>query len=140
MSYAKNIIQRGISELVSRNDELFKQNLMYALSFKLNESIETTKIETQNKIFKSVPVSTNITEDVAIFLNFLNSYKIQPTDKILLKNNDVININESEIKSIQMLFEQLSPQNREKMAETIFNDTETFKQHLNFYKETQELI
>jgi hypothetical protein len=70
----------------------------------------------------------------------LNFYKIQPTDKILLKNNDVININESEIKSIQMLFEQLSPQNREKMAETIFNDTETFKQHLNFYKETQELI
>lgn len=140
MSYTKNIIQRGISDLIEKNDDLFKQNLMYALSFKLNESIEYTKIETQNKIFKSVPTTTEITEDVSIFLNFLNTYKSESTDKILLKNNDVINITESEIKSIQMLFEQLNPKNRQKMAETIFNDSETFKQHLNFYKETQELI
>ena len=140
MKYAKNLIKRGVEELIESNEDLFKQNLIYALSIKLNESVETAKLDIQNEIFKPVFKNTTITEDVNNFVNFLNGYKNNPTDKILLKDKSLININESEIKSLQMLFENLSPKNRQKMAETIFDNQETFKQHINFYKDTEALV
>ena len=140
MTYTKNIIHRGINELIEDNQELFKQNLMYALAFKLNESVESIKINTQNKLLMTAEQNTVVTEDIQILLNFLESYKESPTDKILLKDNSVININEEDIKSVKMLFEGLSPENRQKMAESIFENNETFKQHINFYKDTKGLI
>lgn len=140
MTYAKHLIKKGVEELIEDNQEFFKQNLIYALSMKMNESVEATRTDIQNKIFKPAFKETELTEDVKNFINFLNGYKNEKTDKILLKNNSVININESEIKALQMLFEGLNPKNRQKMAETIFNDQETFKQHINFYKDTESLI
>lgn len=140
MTYIKNIIHRGINELVEENEDLFKQNLMYALAFKLNETIELTKINIQNKLLKLPDQNTEITEDIKIFLNFVENYIHNPTDKILLKDSSVININEEDIKSIKMLFENLSPKNRQKMAESIFESNESFKQHLNFYKNSEAII
>lgn len=140
MTYVKNLIQRGINELVEENEDLFKQNLMYALAFKLNESVELTKIDIQNRLLKVHTKDTVLTEEIQIFLNFLEGYNQNPTDKILLKDNSVININEEDIKSIKMLFENLSPKNRQKMAESIFENNESFKQHINFYKDSEALI
>lgn len=140
MTYIKNLIHRGINELIEENEDLFKQNLMYALAFKLNESIELTKIEIQNKLLELPLQTTEITEEVQIFLNFVEGYFQNPTDKILLKDNSVININEEDIKSVKMLFENLSPKNRQLMAESIFESNESFKQHLNFYKNSEALI
>lgn len=140
MTYIKNLIHRGINELIEENEDLFKQNLMYALAFKLNESIELTKVDIQNKLLKLPLQTTEVTEDVQIFLNFVEGYFKNPTDKILLKDNSVININEEDIKSVKMLFENLSPKNRQTMAENIFESNESFKQHLNFYKNSEALI
>jgi hypothetical protein len=71
----------------------------------------------------------------------LNTYKSEPTDKILLKNNDVINITESEIKSIQMLFEQLKiRQTDKKWRKQSLMIPKHSDNTLNFYKETQELV
>ena len=61
MTYVKNLIQRGINELIEENDDLFKQNLMYALAFKLNESIEYAKIDIQNKLLQVPQQNTEIT-------------------------------------------------------------------------------
>jgi hypothetical protein len=140
MTYVKNLIQRGINELIEENDDLFKQNLMYALAFKLNESIEYAKIDIQNKLLQVPQQNTEITEEIQILLNFLEGYSQSPTDKILLKDNSVININEEDIKSVKMLFENLSPKNRQIMAESIFDNNESFKQHINFYKNSEALI
>jgi hypothetical protein len=74
------------------------------------------------------------------FIEFLESYDPKTNTKLKLKNDSVINITEQEITEIKSLFNQLSPNNRQKMAETIFENKNSLDQHLEFYGKTKVLI
>ena len=56
------------------------------------------------------------------------------------RNNSVINITESEIESIKKLFEALDVENRQKMVKEIFEDSQKFKNHIDFYNNSKGLL
>jgi hypothetical protein len=69
----------------------------------------------------------------------MENYNPKTVLKIKFKNESILNITEENIKNVKSLFDQLSPQNRQILAETIFNDPDTFKEHLDFYEKTKVL-
>lgn len=140
MNFTKNIIHRGIQELILENDEFFKQNLIYALSNKLNESMEIIQQDSQQNLLKTKFQDTEITEGVEQFIEFINSYEDHKNHRLILKNKAVINITESEIKALKILFESLNNKNRQKMAKSIFENAENLKNHVEFYNQIKGII
>jgi hypothetical protein len=134
-----SILKNGIKDLAKNNETSFKKSLIDVLSFKLNESLENTENITKNRLLEKKEEITKITSEIKIFLEFLNNYNAETVTKIKLKNDSILNITEENIKNIKALFDQLKPENRQLMAETIFNDTGTFQQHLEFYEKTKAI-
>ncbi len=119
---------------------MFKKSLIDVLSFKLNENINFLTLQTNKSLLHSKYKSTELTENMKLFIEFLESYDPKTNTKLKLKNDSVINITEQEITEIKSLFNQLSPKNRQKMAETIFENKNSLDQHLEFYGKTKVLI
>jgi hypothetical protein len=134
------ILKSGMQHLIQKNEPMFKKSLIDVLSFKLNENINFLTMETNKKILKSKFKNTELTENMKVFIEFLESYDPKTNTKLKLKNDSVINITEKEIVEIKSLFNQLSPNNRQKMAETIFENKNSLDQHLEFYGKTKVLI
>ena len=129
-----------MQHLIQKNEPMFKKSLIDVLSFKLNENINFLTLQTNKGLLHSKYKSTELTENMKLFIEFLESYDPKTNTKLKLKNDSVINITEQEITEIKSLFNQLSPNNRQKMAETIFENKNSLDQHLEFYGKTKVLI
>ena len=129
-----------MQHLIQKNEPMFKKSLIDVLSFKLNENINFLTLQTNKSLLHSKYKSTELTENIKLFIEFLESYDPKTNTKLKLKNDSVINITEQEITEIKSLFNQLSPNNRQKMAETIFENKNSLDQHLEFYGKTKVLI
>lgn len=129
-----------MQHLIQKNEPMFKKSLIDVLSFKLNENINFLTLQTNKSLLHSKYKSTELTENMKVFIEFLESYDPKTNTKLKLKNDSVINITEQEITEIKSLFNQLSPKNRQKMAETIFENKNSLDQHLEFYGKTKVLI
>jgi|688.fasta_scaffold599118_2 hypothetical protein len=140
MNLNKNIIQSGINDLIKENEELFKQNLIYVLTNKLNETVNNLEHDVKKILLKPKKQDTLVTENIEQFIEFINSYKNHKEHRLMLKNKAVINITESEIMSLKILFESLNAKNREKMAKSIFENAENLKNHVEFYSKVKGLI
>lgn len=138
-NFQTSILKNGIEQLIYENEEVFKKSLINVLSFKLNENINFLAAETNKGILRKKFKETKATDDVKYFINFLENYNPKVNTKLKLKNDSVINITESQIKEIKCLFDSLSPENREIMAETIFESVSSLEQHLDFYNKTKVL-
>jgi hypothetical protein len=134
------ILKSGMQHLIQKNEPMFKKSLIDVLSFKLNENINFLTLQTNKSLLYSKYKSTELTENIKLFIEFLESYDPKTNTKLKLKNDSVINITEQEIAEIKSLFNQLSPNNRQKMAETIFENKNSLDQHLEFYGKTKVLI
>jgi hypothetical protein len=134
------ILKSGMQHLIQKNEPMFKKSLIDVLSFKLNENINFLTLQTNKSLLHSKYKSTELTENMKLFIEFLESYDPKTNTKLKLKNDSVINITEKEIVEIKSLFNQLSPNNRQKMAETIFENKNSLDQHLEFYGKTKVLI
>jgi hypothetical protein len=134
------ILKSGMQHLIQKNEPMFKKSLIDVLSFKLNENINFLTLQTNKSLLHSKYKSTELTENMKLFIEFLESYDPKTNTKLKLKNDSVINITEQEITEIKSLFNQLSPKNRQKMAETIFENKNSLDQHLEFYGKTKVLI
>jgi len=140
MNLNKNIIQSGINDLIEENEESFKQNLIYVLSNKLNETVNNLEYDVKKILLKPKKEDTLVTEDIEQFIEFINSYENHKEHRLILKNKAVINITESEIMSLKILFECLNAKNRKKMAKSIFENAENLKTHVEFYNKVKGLI
>lgn len=140
MNLNKNIIQSGINDLIKENEESFKQSLIYVLSNKLNETVNDLEHDVKKVLLKPKKQDTLVTENIEQFIEFINSYENHKEHRLMLKNKAVINITESEIMSLKILFESLNAKNREKMAKSIFEDAENLKNHVEFYIKVKGLI
>ena len=129
-----------MQHLIQKNEPMFKKSLIDVLSFKLNENINFLTLQTNKSLLHSKYKSTELTENMKLFIEFLESYDPKTNTKLKLKNDSLINITEQEITEIKSLFNQLSPNNRQKMAETIFENKNSLDQHLEFYGKTKVLI
>jgi len=132
----KNLLKNGLNGLARQEDQYFKQNIIDALAFKLNESIEELYIQCSNVLLQSTKQTQNTTE-LQEFLNFVNNFN---PGKYEFKNKSLLNITESDLGAIKNLFEALNSENRQKMVSEIFNNGDSFKQHVEFYNKIQGLL
>lgn len=136
MPITKLLLKNGIGGLIEKDDGYFKENICQALAFKLNESLEQTQKDAASVLLlKSfvTPESKELNE----FIDFVQNFK---SGRYEFKNNTVLNITESEINAVKSLFESLSSKNRQIMVQEIFNDSGTFRKHIDFYNETKGLM
>jgi hypothetical protein len=139
MNETVDILKNGITSLILKKEDDFKKSLSNSLKIKLNENITDLIIKTSKNIFNPKFKWTHFDENCEKFLNFLNEYDSAKCTKIKLKNESVINITESEIKSIKKLFNQLNPENRKIMIDSIFENNLNLEQHIEFYNKTKAL-
>lgn len=135
MNIARTLLKNGIKEIISENEEYFKQNIEQALAVKLNDSIFAVRQEVANRLFEETQ-DTKPSEQLQEFVNFIETFK---PGKFSFKDGSVINITEKEKELVKDLFENLNAKNRDQMINEIFNSTLNFKQHIEFAQQTRKL-
>lgn len=133
------ILANGIKSLMQENDLAFKKSLVNSLSLKLNESIKEVKTSFSNNILKEKNCPKE-SDNLKYFAEFVENYDSSTNSKLKLKNNTMININESEFKALKELFDALNLRNRSVFVETILESPQKLKQNLNFYREIKGKI
>lgn len=133
---SKTLIKNGVSGLIDQEENYFKENICHALSFKLNSIMEDAYKDISSILLLRNETTPN-SEKLIEFVDFINNFK---PGKHTFKNNSVINITESEIRAIKNLFEQLNTKNRINMVNQIFEDAQTFKNHIDFYNKSKGLF
>jgi len=135
MNIARTLLKNGIKEIISENEEYFKQNIEQALAVKLNDSIFAVRQEVANRLFEETQ-DTKPSEQLQEFVNFIETFK---PGKFSFKDGSVLNITEKEKELVKDLFENLNAKNRDQMINEIFNSTLNFKQHIEFAQQTRKL-
>lgn len=130
------LLKHGIEGLLFENQDFFKQNITQALAIKLNESIVETK-QLASKTLLQPSWDIKDTVEIKEFVNFVHNFT---PGKYKFKNGSSINITESDLKSLLLLFESLKPENKQQMVEDLFTDGDSFKQHLEFSKKASALL
>jgi hypothetical protein len=133
----KTLLKNVIFEMLREDEEYFKQNIIQALSIKLNDCITETKQSICKKLMLSEPQLTENNTMISGFVSFLESFE---PGKFKFKDESIINITESDIENIKVLFEKLNGKNRLRMVNEVFKNPNNFKQHINFSKSTKEIL
>lgn len=136
MNPSKILLKNGIKSILFENEEQFKQNIVQTLSIKLNDSINDTRSEVEKNLFNE-EILTNKTPQIDYFVSFMEAFV---PGKFIFQDGSVLNITEENVNDVKELFEQLNPQSREKMASEIFENAQTFLQHINFSKKVKNLL
>lgn len=136
MNPTKILLKNGIKSILFENEEQFKTNIVQTLSIKLNDSINDVKTEVEKNLF-SEEILTNKTPQIDYFVSFMEAFV---PGTFVFQDGSVLNITEQNVKEVKELFEQLNPESREKMASEIFQNAQTFSQHIDFSKKVQELL
>lgn len=132
----KILLKNGINGLANLDEEYFKQNITDAIALKLNEGLKDIYEESSKNLLKRNQ-TTEFSETLKEFIDFVEHFK---EGKYKFKNNSTLNITESQIQNIKELFDSLSSKNRNLMAQKIFEDSEKFKEHIEFYNKAKGFI
>ena len=135
MNISRTLLKNGIKEMISENEEYFKQNIEQALAVKLNDSIFAVRQEVANRLFEETQ-DTKPSEQLQEFVNFVETFK---PGKFSFKDGSVLNITEKEKELLKDLFENLNAKNRDQMLNEIFASSLNFKQHIEFAQQTRKL-
>lgn len=133
----KILLKNGISEMLREDEQYFKQNIIEALSIKLNDCIMETRKDICKKLLSTEAKLTEDNQMIRGFVSFLESFK---PGKFKFKDESIINITESDIENIKALFEKLNGSNRLRMVNEVFQSSSNFKQHIEFSKSTKGII
>ena len=135
MNISRTLLKNGIKEMISENEEYFKQNIEQALAVKLNDSIFAVRQEVANRLFEETQ-DTKPSEQLEEFVNFVETFK---PGKFSFKDGSVLNITEKEKELLKDLFENLNAKNRDQMLNEIFENSLNFKQHIEFAQQIRKL-
>ena len=135
MNISRTLLKNGIKEMISENEEYFKQNIEQALAVKLNDSIFAVRQEVANRLFEETQ-DTKASEQLEEFVNFVETFK---PGKFSFKDGSVLNITEKEKELLKDLFENLNAKNRDQMLNEIFANSLNFKQHIEFAQQIRKL-
>jgi hypothetical protein len=132
----KILLKNGLMGLANLDEEYFKQNVTTAIALKLNENLKEIYLESnKNLLFSDKTTETNkLLEE---FVNFVDNFK---EGKYKFKNNSTLNITESQVDTVKKLFDSLSPNSRNIMVKEIFEDSQKFKEHIDFYNKIKGLV
>jgi hypothetical protein len=134
-------IQKLLENLAQGEDDIFKNGLSQELNIRKNELCKAVA----SKIFESftdglVDKNIDINEDVKKLINILEQLKKNKTVKIEFKNASIINISESDIAPIKLLFDNLNEANQKLLAKNIFDSPAYFKSTMQFAKGIRGLL
>jgi hypothetical protein len=135
MNLSKILLTNGIKEMISENEDHFKQNIEQTLAIKLNDCIQEAKSTVCEKLFDKEDMTPS-SEELLEFVRFMSEAS---EGKIIFQDGTMLNIKEQEIKEIKELFESLNSTNRLKMAQEVLKNSLNFKQHLEFAEKIKGL-
>lgn len=139
MNLSTIILKSGINSLMYESDESFKKSLVNSLSFKLNEAVKEVRKSFSSKLLLTKD-STEINEDVLMFLEFIENYDSKTNKNLKCKNGTTINITENDLTKIKFLFNSLNSKNRQIMAKELFENQGGLKRTLEFYDKAKKVI
>ena len=128
------LLKNGIQALLEQKETYFKKNVIKSLSIKLNDAITDVLTETNKNLLNSSKSLKN-SKELQTFLTIL-----EKKEKIILKDNSIINITENEAYALKELFEHLNTENRQKMIETVFDSSNNYNQHIEFYNNAKGMF
>jgi len=131
---SRKLLKNGIQALLEQKETYFKKNIIKSLSIKLNDAITDVLTETNKNLLHSSKSLKN-SKELQTFLTIL-----EKKEKIILKDNSIININENEAYALKELFEHLNTENRQKMIETVFDSSNNYNQHIEFYNNAKGMF
>lgn len=131
---SRKLLKNGIHALLEQKETYFKKNVIKSLSIKLNDAITDVLTETNKNLLNSSKSLKN-SKELQTFLTIL-----EKKEKIILKDNSIINITENEAYALKELFEHLNTENRQKMIETVFDSSNNYNQHIEFYNNAKGMF
>jgi len=131
---SRKLLKNGIQALLEQKETYFKKNVIKSLSIKLNDAISDVLTETNKNLLYSSKSLKN-SKELQTFLTIL-----EKKEKIILKDNSIINITENEACALKELFEHLNTENRQKMIETVFDSSNNYNQHIDFYNNAKGMF
>jgi hypothetical protein len=131
---SRKLLKNGIQALLEQKETYFKKNVIKSLSIKLNDAITDVLTETNKNLLHSSKSLKN-SKELQTFLTIL-----EKKEKIILKDNSIINITENEACALKELFEHLNTKNRQKMIETVFDSSNNYNQHIEFYNNAKGMF
>jgi len=131
---SRKLLKNGIQALLEQKETYFKKNVIKSLSIKLNDAITDVLTETNKNLLHSSKSLKN-SKELQTFLTIL-----EKKEKIILKDNSIINITENEAYALKELFEHLNTENRQKMIETVFDSSNNYTQHIEFYNNAKGMF
>lgn len=131
---SRKLLKNGINALLEQKETYFKKNVIKSLSIKLNDAITDVLNETNKNLLHSSKSLKN-SKELQTFLTIL-----EKKEKIILKDNSIINITENEAYALKELFEHLNTENRQKMIETVFDSSNNYNQHIEFYNNAKGMF
>ena len=131
---SRKLLKNGIQALLEQKETYFKKNVIKSLSIKLNDAITDVLTETNKNLLYSSKSLKN-SKELQTFLTIL-----EKKEKIILKDNSIINITENEAYALKELFEHLNTENRQKMIETVFDSSNNYNQHIEFYNNAKGMF
>jgi|LakMenEpi03Aug12_release.lakeMendotaPanAssembly.Ray.scaffolds.fasta_scaffold06499_6 hypothetical protein len=131
---SRKLLKNGIQALLEQKETYFKKNVIKSLSIKLNDAITDVLTETNKNLLHSSKSLKN-SKELQTFLTIL-----EKKEKIILKDNSIINITENEAYALKELFEHLNTENRQKMIETVFDSSNNYNQHIEFYNNAKGMF
>jgi len=131
---SRKLLKNGIQALLEQKETYFKKNVIKSLSIKLNNAISDVLTETNKNLLYSSKSLKN-SKELQTFLTIL-----EKKEKIILKDNSIINITENEAYALKELFEHLNTENRQKMIETVFDSSNNYNQHIEFYNNAKGMF
>jgi len=131
---SRKLLKNGIQALLEQKETYFKKNVIKSLSIKLNDAITDVLTETNKNLLHSSKSLKN-SKELQTFLTIL-----EKKEKIILKDNSIINITENEAYALKELFEHLNTENRQKMIETVFDSSNNYNQHIEFYNNAKGIF
>ena len=131
---SRKLLKNGIHALLEQKETYFKKNVIKSLSIKLNDAITDVLTETNKNLLHSSKSLKN-SKELQTFLTIL-----EKKEKIILKDNSIINITENEAYALKELFEHLNTENRQKMIETVFDSSNNYNQHIEFYNNAKGMF
>jgi hypothetical protein len=131
---SRKLLKNGIHALLEQKETYFKKNVIKSLSIKLNDAITNVLTETNKNLLHSSKSLKN-SKELQTFLTIL-----EKKEKIILKDNSIINITENEAYALKELFEHLNTENRQKMIETVFDSSNNYNQHIEFYNNAKGMF
>lgn len=134
-------VHKLVENLIDGEEDLFFSGLQQELDTRKQDLCKTLS----GKIFENLTGSYDSkiieeNQDIKKLITLLTEIKVNKKAKIEFKNASIINISESEIEPLKLLFDQLNDKNKKHLAKNIFETPNFFRETLKFAKTIKGLL